>query len=253
MSSSGVWAKVPLFAALLLLPATAFAQESRPAHPLDALTGAELKQAKSILAAAGKIGSKAQFHSIDLVEPDKAAVTAWRPGGALPRRAIAVVSEDGKVNEAAIDLSAGQMTNWQAVTGGPALLFGETYNAGGMALADPRMVEGLAKRGLRPNQVYCLPLTSGNFGAKEPGQRLLKVPCFVRPMDSHYWAQPVEGLFATVDLKTGKAIDVTDTGAVPVPAGGWGYNEAEIAARGALRPETKLVSLVQPNGDNITT
>ena len=252
MSGSAVWARYLLVAALSLASVEGLAQEARPPHPLDGLTGAELKQVKAILAAEGKIGPKAQFHNVDLVEPDKAAVTAWRPGSALPRRAMAVVSEEGKVNEAVIDLSAGRMTNWQAVTGEPALLFGETYGAGGMALADPRMVQGLAKRGLRPDQVYCLPLTTGNFGAKEPGQRLLKVPCFVRPTDSHYWARPVEGLFATVDLKTGKAIDVTDAGVVPVPTGGWGYNEPEIAARGALRPETKPVSLVQPGGDNIT-
>ena len=243
-----------LVAALALSPIAASAQETRPAHPLDALTGPELKQVKSILAAAGKLGPKAQFHSVDLVEPDKAAVTAWRPGAALPRRAVAVVSEAGKLNEAVVDLSAGRMTTWQAVTGEPALLLGETMGAGGMALADSRMVQGLAKRGFSPDQVFCLPLTSGNFGTKEEqGRRLIKVPCFVKPKDSNYWARPIEGLFATVDLKTGRAIDVTDTGIVAVPTGGWGYNESEIAARGALRPATKPASLAQPGGDNITT
>ena len=36
--------------------------------------------------------------------------------------AMAVVSEAGKVSEAAIDLSAGRMTGWQPVTGEPACL-----------------------------------------------------------------------------------------------------------------------------------
>jgi primary-amine oxidase len=101
--------------------------------------------------------------------------------------------------------------------------------------------------------VFCLPLTAGNFGRKEEaGQRLLKVPCYAKPSDSNVWARPIEGLFATVDLKTGKAIDVTDTGMVPVSAEPWGYDEAEVAKRGALRPETKAASLSQPGGDNIT-
>src|SRR3979409_1584137 len=130
------WAWCLLAAALSLSPIAGAAQEARPAHPLDALTGAELKQVKSILTAAGKLGPKAQFHSVDLVEPDKAAVTAWRPGTTLPRRATAVVSEAGKVNEAAVELSAGRMTTWQPVTGEPALLLGETIGASGMALAD---------------------------------------------------------------------------------------------------------------------
>ena len=235
-----IWPRLILAVALSLSSVTGFAQDAKPAHPLDALTGAELSRVKAILTAEGKIGPAARFHSVDLDEPEKAAVLAWRPGTTLPRRAIAVVTEAGTVHEAAIDLSAGRTTGWRAVTGEPALLFGEMIGAGDMAKADPRMVEALAKRGVTPAQVYCLPLTTGNFGRKEEqGQRLLKVPCFAKPQGSNVWARPIEGLFATVDLKTGKAIDVTDSGVVPIPADGWGYDEAEIAARGALRPESK--------------
>jgi primary-amine oxidase len=148
------------------------AQQAKPAHPLDALTGAELAQVKAILTAEGKIRPRTRFHSVDLDEPEKSAVLAWRPGTTLPRRAIAVVSEAGVVHEAAIDLSAGRITAWRQVTGEPALLFGEMIGAGDMAKADPRMVQALAKRGFSPDQVYCLPLTAGNFGRKEEqGQR----------------------------------------------------------------------------------
>ena len=248
------WARLLLTATMLLLPFSGSAEEAKPAHPLDALTGSELTRVKAILTAEGKIGPLARFHSVDLEEPEKSAVLAWRPGTTLSRRAVAVVTEAGVVHEAAIDLSAGRMTAWRQVTGEPALLLGEMIGAGDMAKADPRMVQALAKRGFRPDQVYCLPLTTGNFGAKEEqGQRLLKVPCYAKPQGSNVWARPVEGLFATVDLKAGKAIDVIDSGVVPVPGEGWGYNEAEVAARDALRPESRAASLSQPGGDNITT
>lgn len=39
---------------------------------------------------------------------------------------------------------------------------------------------------------------------------------------------------------------------VPVSAEPWGYDEAEVAKRGALRPETNAANLFQPGGDNIT-
>ena len=247
------WARYLLIAALSLSPFAGSAQQAQPSHPLDALTGAELGRVKAILAGEGKLGPKARFHSIDLDEPDKASVAAWRPGASLPRRAIAVVSEAGTVHQAAVDLTAGRTTAWQPATGEPNLLLGEMMDAGGMALADPRMIQGLAKRGLTPSRVFCLPLTSGNFGAKEAGQRLLKVPCYAKPGNSNVWARPVEGLFATVDLKTGKAIDVTDTGVVPVASEPWGYEEAEIARRSALRPEMRPANLSQPGGDNITS
>jgi primary-amine oxidase len=247
-----MWARCLLVAALSLFPFAGSAQQ--PLHPLDALTGTELRLVKAILQAEGKAGPQARFHSVDRDEPDKAAVTRWRPGANLPRRAIAVVSEAGMVHQAAIDLSASHVTAWETVTGEPGLLLGEMTGAAGMALSDPRMVQALAKRGFTPGQVFCLPLTSGNFGAKEEvGRRLLKVPCYAKPADSNVWARPIEGLFATVDLKTGKAVDVTDTGTVPVAGSAWGYEEAEVAARGVLRPETRAASLSQPGGDNITS
>ena len=253
MNGSIVWIRCALAAALLLPALPGAAQQAQPTHPLDALTTAEIHQVREILKAAGKLGPKARFHAVDLDEPDKAAVSAWKPGTAWQRRATAVVSEAGAAHEAAIDLSAGRITNWQAITGEPALLVEEETGATRFALGDPRMVQGLAKRGFGPSQVFCLPLTAGNFGRpQEQGRRLLKVPCFAKPTGSNYWARPIEGLFATLDLKTGKVLDVTDTGTVPVPDQPWGYSEAEVAARGALRPETPAASLAQAGGDNIT-
>ena len=252
MNASAVWVRY-LLVALLWLPAFATAaQEARPVHPLDALTAAELRQVQQILATAGKLGPKTRFHAVDLDEPDKAAVAAWRPGMTLPRRAIAVVSEAGAVHEAAVDLAAGSVTGWQVVTGEPALLFEELNSTTALALSDARMVQALAKRGFAPDQVFCLPLTAGNFGDKEEqGRRLLKLPCVGKPTGSNYWARPIEGLFATIDLKTRKVLDVTDSGVVPVSGDAGGYKEAEVAARGALRPETRPASVVQPGGDNI--
>ena len=113
------WARYILIAALSLSPFAGSAQQAQPSHPLDALTGAELGRVKAILAGEGKLGPKARFHSIDLDEPDKASVAAWRPGASLPRRAIAVVSEAGTVHQAAIDLTAGRTTAWQPATGEP--------------------------------------------------------------------------------------------------------------------------------------
>ena len=100
------WASLLLTATLLLLPFSGSAQEAKPAHPLDALTGPELAQVKAILTAEGKIRPRARFHSVYLDQPEKAAVLAWRPGTTLPRRAVAVVSEAGVVHEAAITSQA---------------------------------------------------------------------------------------------------------------------------------------------------
>jgi primary-amine oxidase len=72
------WAWFVVVTALSLSPFAASAQRAQPTHPLDALTGAELHQVKAILQAEGKLGPKARFHNVDLDEPEKAVVTAWR-------------------------------------------------------------------------------------------------------------------------------------------------------------------------------
>src|SRR5258708_19198954 len=101
-----IWAWCVVVTVLSLSPFAAPAQQAQPTHPLDALTGAELHQVKAILQAEGKLGPKARFHNVDLDEPDKAAVTAWRPGASLPRRAICVGSAAGTGRPASIQLSA---------------------------------------------------------------------------------------------------------------------------------------------------
>ena len=122
-----------------------------------------------------------------------------------------------------------------------------------LALADPRMAEGLKARGLTPDQAFCLPLTAGAFGtADEAGRRLMKVPCYVTPSQSNFYAKPIEGLFAVVDLNAGAVLDVVDTGAVPVPEDAWGYTQDELAARAdmTLRPAAHPATLAQPDGAN---
>ncbi len=89
------WMKGALAAVLFLPALAAAAQDARPTHPLDALTGSEIHQVKELLQADGKLGPKARFHAVDLDEPEKAAVMAWRPGMTLPRRAVAVGERGG--------------------------------------------------------------------------------------------------------------------------------------------------------------
>jgi primary-amine oxidase len=234
------------FAGLLFLAALAAAQ---PAHPLDGLRAAEYQLVKSILGSAGKLGAETRFHTVALEEPEKSLVRAWKPGAPFPRRALAVVSDRGKSYEALVDLAGASLISYQPITGEPQILLEEVIGATDIAISDPRMAAGLAKRGLKPDQVYCLPLTAGAFGSpEESGKRLMKVPCYVKPSASNYFAKPIEGLFATIDLKSKKVIDVIDTGVVPIPAADWGYTAKEIAAYAGTRAAEKPPATVAQTG-----
>ena len=233
---------------LLLAGATA------EGHPLDGLTAAEMSETVAILEAAGKTTDDARFPLVELKEPDKAAVLAWQPGQPEPRLVTVNVKEAAGTFKGEVDLAAKRVVSWAPADGETMLLLEEFLGAMDVALADPEMQAGLQKRGLSKDQVFCIPLTAGAFGGpEEQGRRLMKVPCLVSPTGSNFYAKPIEGLFAVIDLNRKEVVRVVDTGVRPVPADAWGYTDQENAARdGALRAVANPAELAQPKGPNFT-
>jgi primary-amine oxidase len=244
----GRWLQAGASAALALLAGIAAAQ----AHPLDGLTGAEMSATVEILKAEGKIGDAARFPLIELKEPEKSVVLAWQPGQPEPRMVTVNVKEGGKGFKGEVDLAAGKVLSWAAAEGEAMMLLEEFLGAMDLALGHPDMQAALQKRGLTREQVLCIPLTAGAFGTPEEfGKRLMKVPCLVAPQGSNFYAKPIEGLFAVIDLNANRVLEVVDTGVLPVPADEWGYTQAEIEARvGSVRPLLNPAALGQPAGAN---
>lgn len=225
------------------------------AHPLDGLTTDEISAVVGILVSEGKADDTARYPLIELREPEKADVLAWKEGDAVAREAVVNVKTAEGVFKGIVDLSQRKVTSWEPAKGQPMILLEEFLGAMEQVLAEPDFVAGLEKRGLKPGDVFCLPLTAGTFGLpEEEGRRLLKVPCYVSPSGSNFYAKPIEGLFATVDLTTRTVLAVTDTGVVPLPQDDWGYTEDEIAARDGvtMRAAANPATLSQPAGANFT-
>src|SRR5690348_23353 len=96
-----------LFWCLLLAISTAAVPAA--AHPLDALSGAEIETAVAALRAAGHADAATRFALIDLDEPAKAAVLAWKPGEAFVRKAFVMARRDRTVYEAVVDLATAKV------------------------------------------------------------------------------------------------------------------------------------------------
>ena len=225
------------------------------AHPLDGLSGPEYQKINEILRSSELAGDATLYPLIELIEPPKADVLAWKEGDTLDRRAMVHMSNaDGSgFLETVVNLTTGEVEASNPVTGQPMVLFAEFANAMGAALEHPDMIAGLAKRGLTPDQVFCLPLTAGNFfTAEDDGTRLMKVPCYVNPDGTNFYAKPIEGIYAVVDLQSGTALRVIDEGTIAVPQDGWGYTGEEIAARTPQRPAMNPATLSQEGGPNYT-
>ncbi len=225
---------------------------AQPSHPLDGLSAEELSNAIAILRKDGYLTDDSRFPLIELLEPDKEAVLAWKSGDPVPRQVRVVVKQGSDTHRGLVDLGADTVVQWDAAAGESMIMLEEFLGAMDLALSHPAFAAALGKRKLTAEDVFCLPLTAGNFGVEEEaGRRIMKVPCYVLPSGSNFYARPIEGLFAVVDLNAGEVMEVVDTGVLPLPEQPWGYTEAEIEGRhGALRPETNPARLHQPDGAN---
>ncbi|HBB84332.1 MAG TPA: tyramine oxidase [Sulfitobacter sp.] len=225
------------------------------AHPLDGFSGEEYQKINEILRAGDLAGDDTLYPLIELIEPPKADVLAWSEGDTLDRRAMVHMSnaDNSGFVETIVNLTTGEIESSGPTEGQPMILFNEFANAMTAALEHPDMIAGLEKRGLTPDQVFCLPLTAGNFFSDEDdGTRLMKVPCYVSPEGSNFYAKPIENIYAVVDLQSGKALRVIDEGNVAIPEDGWGYTGEEIAARTPQRAATNPAVLTQEGGPNFT-
>ena len=211
------------------------------AHPLDPLSADEIDSAVAVLREAGDIDADTRFALLDLDEPDKRAVLAWRPGQIFDRKAFAVLRRDRGVYEAVVDLAARRVERWQTIPGvQPAIGLDELAKAQRITLADPGWQAAMRRRGYTdfgPKKVFCAPMTVGYAAdATEAGRRLLRVTCFDAAGTGNVWGRPIEGLQALVDLDEAKVIRLIDTGVVPVSRHRSEFGEAADAPGTARTP-----------------
>ena len=236
----------------VLIACLPLAAQGAAQHPLDAMDASEITATMAILKSAGHVDDKTLVSSISLQEPPKANVIAWKTGDAIPRSAKAVLRRNATTFEAVVDLGSGKVLSHKAIPGAqPFVTLPEILAAIEVTTSDPKMREGLRKRGITDfEQLFCAPRTAGNFGAEvERTRRIVKVDCFdIRGVKSDVFANPIEGLFATVDLDRGEVLEVTDLGAVPIPRGNSELDPASTGVRSNARPIVQSA----PEGSNIT-
>jgi primary-amine oxidase len=109
----------------------------------------------------------------------------------------------------------------------------------------------MAKRGITDyEKIRCVQLSTGNFGARiEAERRLTKIICLDGRETQNYWARPIEGVTVVYDMNRKSIIEVIDSGVVPIP----GKSDFNPEAVGPLRPKTKPILMVAPEGPNFTT
>jgi primary-amine oxidase len=222
-------------------------------HPLDRLSAAEIREARSILADAGLVSTATRFPSLALVEPDRETVFAFEPGAPIDRQVGAVLldTETGQVHTATVSLAERTVLAAREVDvgteGQPSVLTEEFDLVARIVKADPDWLAAMARRGIDDVRLVCVcPLSAGNFGdPAERGRRLLRCLSFHRADEQDSpWAHPVDGLVAYVDLIGERVTKVIDHALLPVPAESGNF----AAGPTTLRP----IEIHQPDGPSFT-
>ena len=227
-------------------PVPAAEKKAQVLNPLDGLTAQEINQVVAILRTSKLSDDKSFFPLIELSEPPKKEVLAWKQGDPIIRKAYVNFKGLNGTEEALVNINEAKVERVGKIIGEPMIMLAEFVNSMKIALENPDFVTALAKRNLKPEDMFCLPLTAGNFLQQtEKGKRLMKVPCYKKPTGSNFYAQPIEGLLAEVDLNAHKVTQIIDEGVQPIPENSWGYTEKEVAERRSLKPISNPVEIAQ--------
>jgi primary-amine oxidase len=239
--------------ACFLLSGFANAQtKQRPQHPLDALTPDEIAETVKILSKASAADKATDYPWIELLEPPKADVLAWKQGDPLKRKVFAVLRNSNDTYETIVDLDAKKVeSNVKIDNAEPMVMDREWFLARDKAMNDKRFKQALERRGYNKlDNVYCTPVPAGYFPDEGyENRRILKVPCYDVSNRLHpVFARPIEGLLAVVDIEKGDVLDVIDRDVVPLPPPPEGYGKDQPKPRAAMKP----VNFFTPKGSNIT-
>ncbi|MGI8926251.1 MAG: primary-amine oxidase [Tepidiformaceae bacterium] len=223
-------------------------------HPLEPLTGEEIRAAAAIVRGSGRLGERTLFASISLAEPPKDEVRAFQPGAGGQRRAVVVVLDRNEraAYEVLVNLAHEKVETWERAEGQPGMSMDELLEVDAAVKADSQYQAALANRGITDLDLVMIdPWPQGNFGeADEKGQRLARALSWLRtsPTDNGY-ARPIEGVIAIVDLHAMKVWRLEDHGVLPLPPNDGNYTAAAAAP---LRTDIKPLHITQPEGPSFS-
>ncbi|MEY4101846.1 MAG: hypothetical protein RLZZ567_1090 [Actinomycetota bacterium] len=222
-------------------------------HPLDPLSAAEQEKIVALASANWNLNlnSTHLIAFLQLNEPSKkqlekptelereARVTIWDREKSLVSEGI--ITTDGKVK------------SYKIIEGAKApISVTESANALSLVRKDLKVIQALNKRGIADiNKVH---METWPIGAQIPqhlddGRRLIWTPMWYQPNpNDNFYAHPINGLHAIVDLDQGEVVSLEDNQGIPIPVTPGPYRESQTGANLKL----KELMIHQPQGASFT-
>ena len=223
------------------------------AHPLDPPTVQEVEAGAKLVKA--KLGDRAAFCSVRLVEPNKQFLQQYKADQSFDR----VLRFDGydypeqdKLDggfDATVNLTSGKVKIARIADGHAPIGFADFMTAVAITKEDPGWQSAMRKRGVQDfTHVQLDPWPAGGYQHPSipAGHRAHRAIAFVREdkTDNGY-AHPVQGLIAHVDLTAGCVAHLEDHGVVPIPKESGRYDNDSFSS---LRESPKKLEITQSDG-----
>jgi primary-amine oxidase len=230
-----------------------FASAAAPpyAAALEPLTAAEIRSVAAIVKADPAFGEAILFETIELMDPPKSSILSGLPATSIPRQARANVFrvEEEGVWKLTVSLEEGRVLTSQRFPSARPMIQLEQFMAiEAYVKADPRFIAACAARGITDMEKVCVdPWSAGNFGnPDEEGRLLSHTFIWLRLYDDEaFYAHPVEGLNAVVDIKTGEVIRIDDRPGPAIPMREVNYDSKFLTD---TLPPLKPLNVIQPEG-----
>ena len=227
---------------------------NNPSHPLDPCTAEELTLAVSILRDANKLSQQATFNCGFPAEPSKSLVVRFK-GGMDFDRIVRLIGHDRARRQsfdAYVSLTERKLVELKWIEDGQAPFSAEDYaRVLELLSSTENWTSALKQRGIEDTRkVHIEPWVCGRPPQDmDPQARAMRVIAFLRERpEDNYYAKPIEGLLATVDLDAGVVI-VEDHGVVPIPEEGAEYAAARMDR---FRDDIKPLEIIQPDGPSFS-
>jgi len=187
-------------------------------HPLDPLTAAEFRRTAAALRREHGLDARWRFASMEVAEPDKAALRANLAGSPARREAVAVCwnRDDGQAYRAAVSLTDDTVISWEHLAGQqPNMTVDEWHECDAMLRGDPRLAAALARRGITDLSRVLTDVWA--YGAelvpeRYRGLRIGWADVWRRGSpDGNPYAHHVTGLHPVVDLNRMALLEIEDS------------------------------------------
>jgi len=226
-------------------------------HPLEPLSADEFRQTAAILRRDEGLTDSWRFASIELDEPPKAEVKAWRPGDQVSRVSHAVLwnRADNKAWEGLVDLTGDRVASWAHIEGvTPNFTVDEYHEVDEAMRVHPDVVAALAARGITDMSLVLIEVwTYGKalMPEKYRDRRLGWCDLWYRetPTGNPY-AHAVSGLKVIVDMNTLELLEIEDDHNHGQPDLNGEYVPGPWA--GQPRDDLKPLHITQPEGASFT-